>query len=59
MPNSDVIVLLSDIIFEQYELLWINDRLNYCPLEVRNFLKRERRGERGKMNKNYEKEKHL
>lgn len=46
--------LLSDIIFEQDELLWVNLRLKYCPLEVRNCFKK---GE--KISKNYEKEKCL
>lgn len=49
MPNSDIIALLSDIVFEQDELLWVNNRLNYCPLEVRNCFEKEKEGEREDM----------
>ena len=41
MLSSDII-LLSYIIFQQYELLWISDRLNYYPLEFRNCFEKEK-----------------
>jgi len=61
VPNSDVTALLSDIISEQEELLWVNDGLNYCPLEIRNCFEKEKLGgrNRGKIYKNYKKDKCL
>lgn len=41
MLSSDII-LLSYIILQQYELLWISDRLNYYPLEFRNCFEKEK-----------------
>lgn len=55
--SNSVIALLSDIIFEQDELLWVNGRLNYCLLEIGNCFDKEKEEERerGKIHKKYEK----